>query len=77
MHHYQNLSKIRALKGLSQKDIANVLSIAQQQYALYESGKRELPMHHFITLAKFYNISLDYLAGLIDEPRELDTSKKE
>lgn len=34
-------------------------------------GKRELPMHHFVTLAKFYNVSLDYLAGLTNEPREL------
>ncbi len=38
---------------------------------MYEMGKRELPMHHFVTLAKFYNVSLDYLAGLTNEPREL------
>ena len=29
-------------------------------------------MHHFITLARYYNISLDYLAGLTDKPRTLD-----
>jgi hypothetical protein len=29
-------------------------------------------MHHFITLAEYYNISLDYLAGLIDTPKKLD-----
>ena len=34
-------------------------------------GKRELPMHHFITLAKYYNVSLDYLAGLVVAPKKL------
>lgn len=38
---------------------------------MYESGKRELPMHQFIVLARYYNVSLDYLAGLIDTPRKL------
>ena len=31
-----------------------------------------MPMHHFITLAKYYNVSLDYLAGLIVSPRKLE-----
>ena len=48
-----------------------MLKITRQQYQLYESGKRELPMHHFITLARYYNVSLDFLAGLIDMPRKL------
>ena len=28
-------------------------------------------MHHFITLARYYNVSLDYLAGLTDTPKKL------
>jgi len=54
-----------------QEDIASVLNITRQQYQLYESGKREMPMHHFVTLAKYYNASLDYLAGLVDTLKEL------
>ena len=54
-----------------QEDIALILNITRQQYQLYESGKRELPMHHFVTLAKYYNVSLDYLAGLVDTPKKL------
>ncbi len=54
-----------------QEDIAFVLNITRQQYQLYESGKREMPMHHFVTLAKYYNVSLDFLAGLTDTPRKL------
>ncbi len=68
---YQRLRDLREDKDLTQKDIAALLNTTQPQYARYETGERELPMHHFITLAKFYKVSLDYLAGLIDEPRKL------
>jgi len=54
-----------------QTEISEYLGITQTQYSRYERGERELPMHHFIKLAKYYNVSLDYLAGLIDTPRKL------
>ncbi|MBQ8163866.1 MAG: helix-turn-helix transcriptional regulator [Clostridia bacterium] len=71
MHFYQRLKDLREDIDKKQEDIAAVLNITRQQYQLYESGKREMPMHHFITLANFYNVSLDYLAGLLDTPRKL------
>ena len=69
--YYQRLKDLREDADKTQENIANILGISQQHYALYESGKRKLPMHHFITLARFYGVSLDYLAGLIDRPRRL------
>ena len=54
------------------KFIAAVLAISRQQYQLYESGKREMPMHLFVILARYYNVTLDYLAGLIDTPRKIE-----
>lgn len=68
---YQNLRVSRQEKKKTQSEIAELLHITKQQYQLYESGKREMPMHHFMVLARFYNVSLDYLAGLIDEPKAL------
>ena len=68
---YQRLKDLREDADKKQEDIAAVLDITRQQYQLYESGKRELPMHHFITLARYYNVSLDYLAGLTEAPRKL------
>lgn len=69
MYCYQRLRDIREDKDLSQKDVASVLGITVQQYSLYERGDREIPFHHAITLAKFYNISLDYIAGLTSRER--------
>ena len=71
MYLYQRLKDLREDLDKKQEDIAYILNITRQQYQLYESGKREMPMHHFITLAKYYNVSLDYLAGLIDAPKKL------
>ena len=71
MNCYQRLKDVRNDADLTQADVAKILNISRQHYSMYERGDRELPMHHFITLAKYYNISLDYLAGLVDTPKKL------
>ena len=65
MYFYQRLKDLREDSDKTQTEIATVLGIKQQQYARYESGIQEIPLHHLITLAKYYNTSLDYLAGLV------------
>ena len=76
MKYYQRLRDMREDAYKSQQEIADLLGIAQTQYSRYERGERELPMHHFITLALYYNISLDFLAGLIQTPDPLEKRKK-
>ena len=71
MYHYKRLRDLREDYDKTQADIAKVLGISRQHYALYEKGDRELPMHHFITLARYYNVSLDYLVGLSQNPKHL------
>lgn len=60
------LRSIREDRDLKQKDIAKVLGINQQYYSKYETGEYEMPCRHIITLCKFYNITADYLLGLVD-----------
>lgn len=69
MYYYQRLKDCREDKDLNQKEVAEILDTFQTHYSKYERGERELPMHLFIKLAKFYNVSLDYLAGLTNDPK--------
>ena len=63
----KRLCEIRRQRGLSQKNIAEILGIPQQQYSRYENGKFEIPVRYVITLCKFYGIFADWLLGLKDE----------
>jgi transcriptional regulator with XRE-family HTH domain len=71
MYYYNRLRDMREDNDKNQSQIAELLGMKQQQYARYESGVTEIPLHHLITLAKYYNVSLDYLTGLISAPRDL------
>ncbi len=64
MYYYQRLRDMREDNDMPQRTVAEILGITTQQYQLYESGKREMPMHLFMKLAEHYNVSLDYLSGL-------------
>ena len=71
LYFYQRLKDLREDNDLTQKQVAEILKTAREQYNKYELGKQEIPFQHVITLAKFYNVSLDYLAGIIDTPKKL------
>ena len=68
--YYEILRDLREDKDLHQKDIADILETTQQVYSRYENGINELPLHHLITLSKFYNVSTDYILGLTDNPNK-------
>ena len=72
MQYAQRLKDLREDRDISQATVAKLLGTSQSYYAQYENGKRELPLYRAIQLAKFYNISLDYIAGLTDIPKKLD-----
>lgn len=69
--YYQRLRDTREDNDMTQQQIANILQIKQQQYTLYESGAREIPTRHLRTLAIYYNVSADYLLGIIDKPNKI------
>jgi transcriptional regulator with XRE-family HTH domain len=46
------------------------LHIGQRTYADYESGKTRIPVDSLMMLARFYNVSMDYITGASDVRRE-------
>ena len=57
------IEKLRGLRednDLTQAQVALVLGTSQTMYARYERGANEMPLRHFVTLCKFYNVSADY-----------------
>ncbi len=66
---FKRLKDLREDNDLLQKDIAKILGISQQYYSKYEKGNRTIPISHLITLAKFYNTSIDYIVGLTNKKK--------
>lgn len=64
--YVQRLRELREDHDLKQKDVASVLKTTQQVYSRYENGETEMPIHHLITLSKYYRVSSDYILGLSD-----------
>ena len=65
-YHYQRLRDLRQDHDLAQKEVAALLGIDQRVYSTYETGKREIPIHHLETLASHYRTSVDFLLGRTD-----------
>ena len=63
MRYNERIRALREDNDLTQQKIANLLSISQRTYADYESGKTRIPVDSLLILARFYNVSLDYITG--------------
>lgn len=66
---YQRLRDLREDLDLKQADIAQVLNTTREQYSRWERGANEIPLHHMITLARFYKVSMDYIVGLTNNKK--------
>lgn len=63
---FKRIRDLREDHDIKQVVLASELNISQPQYQRYESGTRDIPIHIIISLAQYYNVSVDYLLGLTD-----------
>ena len=66
MHYTSRLKELREDRDLKQDDIAKLLKMTKQQYSLYETGRRKLPIDKLKELCEYYGVSSDYILGLPD-----------
>ena len=67
MDYRERMRELREDNDLTQAQIAKVLSKSQQGYNHIEAGRAELKIEDLVALCKLYNVSADYIIGLIDE----------
>ena len=67
MGKYERIKNLREDKDLTQKQLADALFMQLTQYRRYESGEREIPLELAISLSEFYNVPIDYIAGVSDK----------
>lgn len=68
MDYRSRLRSVREDGDYTQEKIGRLLNKTQQGYNHIEAGRAELKIEDLVQLCKFYDLSADYLIGLIDAP---------
>ena len=65
----ERLRGLREDNDLTQAEIGKLLQKSQQGYSHIENGRAELKIDDLVRLCEYFNVSADYIIGLINEPR--------
>ncbi len=61
---YQRIKEMRENNEIKACDIAEVLNVGEEEYLSYERGELDVPLDVAVRMSRFYDVSIDYLAGL-------------
>jgi transcriptional regulator with XRE-family HTH domain len=64
VYYHERLEETRLDHDETQEITAKKLKITRQQYQLYESGKRKIPIDKLKIFCEHYGVSADYILGL-------------
>lgn len=62
----QRLKELRLEKGLGQVQLAKELGVSKAIISAWENGLYDPSLSKSASIAKFFGVSIDYLAGLTD-----------
>lgn len=66
---FKRIRDLREDRDLTQKTVSTILNCSQQVYSNYELGQRDIPTDILIKLSKLYDVSVDYILELTDNPK--------
>lgn len=72
---FPRIRDLREDSDYKQTALASYLHITQAAYSYYENGERAVPAEVLIKLARFYDVSVDYLLGETDDPHRYPAPK--
>ena len=64
----ERLIQLRKNRGISQIALAKEIGVSSRIYQEYEYGKSEPKMSNLVSIANFFDVSMDYLSGRTDTP---------
>ena len=67
----QRAKNLREDVDLTQDEVAQLLNVSRATVNRYENDRYDMKLTYAIELAKVYNVSLDYIAGLTNERKPL------
>lgn len=71
----ERLAFLRRRENISQKELGDKLNISHYTISSYEKGRSEPSDEIKVRLARYFHVSLDYLAGLVDQPYPYERDK--
>ena len=74
MNYRERIRLVREDRDLTQAQLGQVLNKSQQGYNHIEAGRAELKIEDLVKLCQYYDLSADYLIGLVDEPKSYENT---
>ncbi len=71
MDYRTRIRGLREDRDLTQSEVGKILQKSQQGYSHIEAGRAELKIEDLAKLCRYYNVSSDYVIGLVNEPKPL------
>lgn len=68
------LKQLREQKRLNQDGLAMKINVSQSTISAYEVGERTPDLETLVTIANFFDVSIDYLVGRSDIKQNIQTS---